>query len=108
MDNFKIIYRILKHLEASLDCEHTDIEAISPSRLGVTRGRWEQLLIMLQDSGYIKGIICTQSFSDDKRHLTEPIAPVITLKGLEYLSENSVMQKVAKLLKGIKDMTPGI
>lgn len=105
MDNFKIIYKILKSLEASLDFEETDVSAISPEKLGVTKARWEQLLIMMQDEGYIKGIVCTRSAGEDKRHIVELIKPVITLKGLEYLSENSFMKKAANLAKGIKDFT---
>nr|DAQ70706.1 MAG TPA: YjcQ protein [Caudoviricetes sp.] len=30
----------------------------------------------------------------------------ITLKGLEYLSENSIMQKMYKTAKGITDLIP--
>ncbi|OQB13330.1 MAG: YjcQ protein [Firmicutes bacterium ADurb.Bin193] len=107
MDNFKVIYRILKHLEASLDYPETDYEAISPFRLNVTRERWEQLLIMLQDEGYIKGIVTARNLSDVKRRIAEPITPVITLKGLEYLVENTKIKKAAGLLKGVKDTIPG-
>ena len=32
----------------------------------------------------------------------------ITLKGLEYLQENSIMQKIYKAAKGVKDITPGM
>lgn len=56
MDNFKSIYRILKSLEASLDFEETDVSAISPEKLGVTKARWEQLLIMMQERGISKGL----------------------------------------------------
>jgi len=107
MDNFKIIYKILKFLEMSLDYEMTDVDAISYQRLGITKERWEQLLIMLQDSGYITGIAVTQSLGDNKRHIAEPITPVITLKGLEYLTENTLLKRAAALLKGAKDMIPG-
>ena len=108
MDNFKIIYRILKHLEESMDYPHTDTEAISHKRLGITYERWEQLLIMLQKNGYVDGLVYTQSTSDDKPHIVEPIRPVLTLRGLEYLSDNSMMQRAAKMLKGIKDTIPGL
>ena len=47
MDNFKVIYKILKFLEVSLDYEQTDVDAISPERLHITHERWEQLLIMM-------------------------------------------------------------
>ena len=32
----------------------------------------------------------------------------ITLKGLEYLQENSMMQKIYKTMKGIKYVVPAI
>ena len=107
MDNFKIIYKILKFLEGSLDFEQTDVAAISHQRLGITKERWEQLLIMLQDGGYITGIVTAQSLAEDKRHIAEPIQPVITLKGLEYLAENTLLKRAAGMLKGAKDMIPG-
>ncbi|MEG0585127.1 MAG: YjcQ family protein [Christensenellaceae bacterium] len=34
--------------------------------------------------------------------------PKITLKGLEYLHENSMMQKIMRAAKGIKDTIPFI
>lgn len=108
MDNLRIVYKILKGLEASLDYEITDVGAISAERLGISYPRWEQVLIMLQDAGYIKGIVCTKTMDDDKMHICEPIQPVITLKGLEYLSENALMKKAANLMKGIKDTIPGM
>lgn len=108
MDNFKVIYNILKYLEASLDCEEFDPDAVSPFKLGITRERLEQLLIMMQDDGYIRGIVCTQALGDSRRHICEPITPEITIKGLEYLAENNWMKKATNLVKGIKDTIPGM
>lgn len=104
MDNFKIIYRILKHLETMMDCEETDVSAISHERLGITRSRWEQILIMLQKEGYIEGIVFAKSVSDDKPHIAEPIKPMITLKGLEYLAENTLLKKAGNMIKGIVEI----
>lgn len=101
MDNFKVIYKILKHLEAMMDCEETDISTISHERLGITKERWEQILILLQKNEYIEGIVITKTLSDDKSHIAEPIKPTITLRGLEYLAENSFMKKAGNILKGI-------
>ena len=53
MDNFKVIYQILKYLEAALDAPMYDGEAISPEKLRISRERWEQILYMMQDAGYI-------------------------------------------------------
>ena len=90
MDNFKIIYRILRHLERAMDCEITDPEPITHTALGITRERWERILIMLQDNGYIDGVLCEFAMTGGDTHIMEPIQPSITLKGLEYLAENSI------------------
>lgn len=104
MDNFKVIYKILKHLETALDYEVTDLSVIEPGRLGISRERWEQLLIMMQDDGYITGIITCKALGDDKRHISEPIQPTITIRGMEYLAENSFMKRAANMLRGAVDV----
>lgn len=96
--------RILKHLETMMDCEETDVSAISHERLGITRSRLEQILIMLQKEGYIEGIVFAKSVSDDKPHIAEPIKPMITLKGLEYLAENTLLKKAGNMIKGIVEI----
>ena len=108
MDNFTIIYKILSHLEKSMDFEIVDTEVISCTRLGISRIRWEEILIMLKQSGYITGIVVDQGYSDYSPRIVEPITPRITLKGLEYLQENSMMKKAYKTIKGIKDIAPFI
>ena len=101
--NFKAVYLILKYLEAAMDCPTFDPDAISPQRLGITRTRWEQILWLMQDEGYIKGVAFTQSLADDRPVIVEPIHPTITLKGLEYFTENAMMKKVGRFLKGAVD-----
>lgn len=101
MNNFKVIFKILKSLEKAMDYEEFDIESISPERLEITKERWEKIIIMLTDSGYIKGVSYEQCLSDYSPHIVEPIHPAITLLGLEYLNENSIMKKMADTAKGI-------
>lgn len=93
MDNFKVIYQILKYLEASMDYTYFDSKAISAEALRVSRERWEQLLILMQEEGYIKGLVYIQYLGQDRAVLLEPIKPRITIKGLEYLSENGIMKR---------------
>lgn len=103
MDNFKIIYKILRLLEEAMDYEEFDVSLLNPELLGVSENRMNAILIMLQDEGYITGIIYRKGLNGVKLN-----KPVITLKGLEYLEENSTMKKVAGLLKGIKEAVPGL
>lgn len=106
MDNFKVIYKILKYLESNMDCDDVDIRTINHTVLKISETRWEQILIMLYQNGYIDGIKVVKSVCDCKCHITEPIKPVITLKGLEYLEENSLMKKVKNTIKDVMDIVP--
>ena len=108
MNNFKVIYRILKYLEEHMDDERIDAEEISHTKMGISFNRWEQLLWLMQSERYITGLRYTQTLSDAAPHVVTPISPRITLKGLEYLEENSMMKKAAEVLKNIKDITPGL
>lgn len=108
MDNFKIIYQILKYLEEHMGEPDLDVERISHERFGISFLRWEFLLRMMQEEGYIKGLTYQQTMSDSSPHVVTPIRPVITIKGLEYLCENSFMQKAANALKTVKEIVPGM
>ena len=107
MDNFKIIYRILKYLEQHLG-EDIDLDKISHEQLGISFLRWEALLRMMQEEGYIRGLVYEQTMSDSSPHVVLPIRPNITIKGLEYLAENSFMKKAENTFKTIKEFIPGI
>lgn len=84
--------------------EEFEIEAISAKQLKISYEQWEQILIMLSDAGYITGIVVAQDMGDKFRHIAEPIYPSITLKGLEYLFENSLMAKAKEALKMVGDI----
>ena len=108
MNNFTVIYKILKALEESMDYEEFDDNLISPEVLGITKERRNKLLMEMQRDGYITGLMPYKNLGQQTTHLREPLSINITLKGLEYLSDNSMMKKAANLLKGIKDTVPEI
>ncbi len=102
MENFKIIYKILKSIEESMDYEIFDENIISPEYLGVSKERWKSLIIELLDNGYITGIVKIPIMGN--RRDLKIVKPQITLKGMEYLEENSMMKKAYNLLKGIREI----
>ena len=108
MDNFKVIYKILKFLEASMDYEEVDYSRISHEALGVSKPRWEQLLVLLAESSYIDRLTYGRDLSSGRPYIAEPIKPIITLKGLQYLDENSMMKQAAALAKGAIEMVGNI
>lgn len=77
------IYRILSYLEQALDYDEPDMSQISSSALGLSANRWLALLRLLEDAGYIEVF----------GHRTK-----ITLRGLEYLQQNSLMQRAVSLM----------
>lgn len=83
MYNFIAIYRILSYLEQALDYDEPDMPQISSSTLGLSANRWLVLLRLLEDAGYIEVF----------GHRTR-----ITLRGLEYLQQNSLMQRAVSLM----------
>lgn len=106
MDNFKIIYRILRILEQSLDLDEFNRSLISADTLEISENRWKAIMEMLLDEGYIKGAVVLRSIGGSGIKIGPDIS--ITLKGLEYLNDNSFMKKAANIAKGIKDTIPGL
>lgn len=106
MEEFTIIYRILRELRAAMDCEEEDPNRLNPERLKTTLEKRNSLLLLLEKDGYISGVHSIAYIGDAAPIVTIPPMPRITLKGLEYLQENTMMQKAARALKGIRDFLP--
>lgn len=54
MEDFRIIYRILKYLQQSMDFEEFDCVGFTAERFGTNPNRFQALLIQLQKAGYIE------------------------------------------------------
>lgn len=100
MDDFRIIYKILRILQNSMDLEEFDRNSISAGALGLSVPKWSRLMAMLLKEGYITGGE-TWNAMDCGYPRVALSRPELTLKGLEYLEENSLMKKAADLAKGI-------
>lgn len=99
MDDFKAIYRILKSLDAHKGDENFDYYEISAAALKMSFENWEQIMIELQRNDYIRGLVISQDLSQKFPHIVKSIRPAITLKGMEYLADNSMMAKAKELLQ---------
>lgn len=106
MDNFKAVYRILSTLEKAMDLPEFDSSQIGPEKLGVSEERWARYIEMMADVGYIKGVRVERCIDGSLN--VDGSEMRITLKGLEYLQENTIMQRMYKAAKGIKDVIPGL
>lgn len=97
----KLIYKILKALRDSMSADEFDESRLSPEKLGTDKNTRDAVLVQLLHAGYIEGPKETQYIGDTKPTLTDLQYTKITLAGLEYLEENSMMKKAARLAKGI-------
>ena len=105
-DNFKVIYKILSQLEKDMDKPSVDLDAISYEVLCITENRWLNIIEMLCRDGYIIGVTINREVSGSKNYNCDNMA--ITIKGLEFLKNNSFMQKAYKAAKGLTDLIPKI
>lgn len=105
MNDFKVIYKILKILQESLEYEELDMDRLSAEALGVTETYRKGLFRMLYQDGLIDGVTIKHYInSGSQTILINPYRLCITMKGLEYLRENSMMKKCANLAKGIAEI----
>ena len=104
-DDFKIIYKILISLEHAMDCPNFSISESGIDASSISRERLCRYYEMLQDAGLIKNAdlhvdITGEMFVRNEKKIR------ITLKGLEYLHENSIMRKLYNAAKSITDLMP--
>ena len=104
MDNFKAVYRILNFLKKSEQYDEFDDERFNPKHFELTDRQFARTLERMIDDQHVKGIAI--KFGADDYPAISLSDPRITSKGLEYLEENSLMRKAAKLAKGIREVLP--
>lgn len=103
MDTLKLIYKILAYLREQESNLLFDEEHFTASYFGVTDVEFSKAIYKLIQERYITGI--KADYTKTGLYIAL-INPAITIKGLEYLEENSTMKKIHNLLKGIKEVTP--
>lgn len=97
-ENLKLIYKILNTLRDAMKFEEFDGNTIGYEWLGVPKPQWEKVMKMIAVNGYASGIKVLES--DNSTHIVLT-RPEITLKGLEYLEENALMNRAKELIKGV-------
>lgn len=103
-EQFKVIYKMLSILAKSMDYPEFDAERLSAESLGVSEPMRLRLLEMLLKKGYIEGIQI-RKYIDESYPVVVGMENIqITMDGLAYLEENSLMKKASDIAKGIIDV----
>ena len=109
-DYFYIRYKILLYLYECAKCGKTpDIyNVMTAESYGIDNSYFYFIIKNLYKDGCIDGlrvIKCGYS-AEPSYNITSRIE--ITTKGIEYLNENSMMEKAKNFLKEMKDIIPGL
>ena len=103
MDNLKIVYKVLVGIEASMDSNRFDGTFLKA--LKISEERRNRILQSISGEGLIDGF---ERVNYPDGYGFKAIEPRLTIKGMEFLQENSAMQKIKNGLEDIKDVTPFI
>lgn len=107
-DYFVIVYRILKYLYNCLKSGETpDKELLSPEYFGIGLDYWAYIIRNLYNDRYVEGVTITKMYGiPDHPQMHDHFR--ITPKGIEYIEENKIFNKVKELMKDISGLMPTI
>lgn len=93
MNRKKLIFKILKELQDGQEPKQVDNE--------LDLQQWGEIAELIKGEGLAKGI--NVLYGDDEVQYVEFSSPKITMKGIEFLEENSVRAKAYKTIKEGRD-----
>lgn len=102
-ESLKVAYRALRALRSQMGDEECDPDALSPESLKSSRAMRDNVLLMLAEDGYVRGV---SAVSYDAQREIALSNPRITMRGLEFLESNSTMRRAADAARGIREMLP--
>ena len=104
---FVLVYRILTYLyECFQTGEKAELDRFGPDALKISNGYWTNILESMAEDGLDKGVVMIPRLGGSPDLRVTNIK--ITSAGIEYLQENSMMQKAKDFLKELKEIVPGL
>lgn len=110
-DYHVLAFRLLAYLYACLKSGEEpshDYIRYGTDRFPIGEAYWYYLLTNLYNDGYISGVALIPIAGCPEKGVKLLPNLCITPKGIEYLQENSMMNKAKDFLKTIKEIVPGI
>lgn len=104
-DYYVLVFQVLTYLYNCLkNDEQVDMSKLTPEYLAINKRYFEYIFDTLGDEGLIVG----KGYYEDMvgKHLDPEI--MISPKGISFLHENTVLQKVRRGVKGITDIVGNI
>ena len=111
-DDYHVItYRILIYLYACLkqgQKPNFDYLKYNTDDFPVGKDYWYYIIENLYKDGYIEGVVIIPVLGQVNKGVKLNECLKITPKGIEYLQDNSTMQKAKNYLKELKEIIPGL
>jgi hypothetical protein len=93
MDRRKLIYSILKEVEEGNEPKQVDYD--------LSGEQWGEITALIRDEGYVKGISIL--YADNIAYIVSYASAKLTMKGIEYLEQNSALARTYKGIKEVRD-----
>lgn len=108
-DMHVLMYKVLAYLYDCLKCgkdpSKETLQSCGPLFGGVPETYWTAVWLEMVDRGLVKGVV--KAPYDNEIHVVL-VSPRVTLEGVEFMNENSMMAKAKDFLKDAKSMLPFI
>lgn len=111
-DDYHVLaYRILAYLYACLkDGTKPDLNYLSYDSkvFNIAESYWEYIITHLYEDGLVEGIYLIPMSGRSNPGIKYDTNFMITPKGIEFLQNNSSMNRAKEFLKTIKEVVPGL
>lgn len=105
-DMHVVMYKILTYLYKCMKSgAKPDREKFSAQALGINEAYWSCIMAELARRGLIAGVKATRSEIGDGVYVANPR---VTMEGVEFLMENSMMAKAKQFIMDFKASVPGL
>lgn len=111
MNLLTLLYRILKLASTTAGSEELSpaSELYIPDVLKANEQEIESVIFQAYKEGYIDGVHAVEIDGLKKPKVLMSDSYIrLTIKGMEYASNNSSVKKIEKALKTVKDFVPGL
>jgi hypothetical protein len=110
-DYFVFVYKVLSYLYDCLKGKKVlDFEYLTPltKDFPIEEDYFNYIIENLYKEGYIDGVVLVPILGEVQNKVKYTNSLQITPKGIEYLIDNSMMEKAKGFLKTIKETVPGL
>lgn len=99
-----VMYTILRYLYDCLKGGVTpDPSVFSAAALAINESYWTAIVADLVNRGYVRGV---RVYHNPEGDAVQVVRPCVTIEGVEFMMENSMMQRALRFLQETKGAIP--